>query len=1000
MASGNTPRRTTLFGVNPDIKGPWDGRTTVADIAARDALADAVVYCGLEVFVEDESKFYVLISEGPRVWRERQVANEDDEHIADAVNDAFIDDSQEYFATVTRAQFNTIRDEHTADPTSHPNHLTTTYRILDDTHARSAGATDDQFDTLQDLAEFIETNPGTIRTALEVRSTSDNIPQDRITGLDDSFDAKQNLITTENQLGWEFISGTPTTVAGYGITDVASQSDIDAKQDIINADNRLNYNFLSNVPITLGSLSAPGTTSNQTLIPKVDSDGNWALSVDLVGDSSFDGSYSSLTGLPNTISDTDLTDAEQQLARANIGAGTSDFSGSYTDLDNKPRTILDGSSFSPSQQAEARMSIGAGTSSFSGSYNDLADVPTIDALTPDDRSKLDFITITTAHNIDTLATTVTLLGERNVLSDADQDKLNHITVAEDIDLDNIRTVTDATAANDTQVLTANADGTYGWADTLMLDSFTEVDGSVTTFTGEVQGRFSTDLGRLRVDGDDFEMIAVDDTFTIAGSSTVHTVSTVDLTDSYNDITFTPDLGSTPAFDALLTFTRTILASITSDRQVILSADGLEFADGTQLTSAPVELTIDTNQYISDFTAETNTRYTGSVRNLSNSNRNVIVSLPETPANGDRIVFDDILATGSNSQGTRRLRFLEGSTLRFSLEGQHGSIEFVSQQSNWTIARYHPSTSNNSGYYDTDLQFANTSSIRFPEDHDIGVASVGSAGITFSDGTTLTTAATGVVFTDVEDIDDVPATPSRGDEIYINSATDVDTRPVFHADPIFTGRQQVMSSSGNAVVANVFATTGTNPTGTNLVDQTTVNPHGDMYDGSVSAPAAERFNFQMRGDGGDANEGFAMPTTDGDANSRLETVPQLGEDTYQTAGGAFAGWVWLVHPTDRRRYFLLGTIDGTATAGNGNRSRIQFTRQNDLGNGWNTVDNRLDPDVRAYGNAEFGWSDGWEIWTTDADIAILPDAVTYNSGSVYKRLNTTPGDNDTGAWIEQ
>jgi hypothetical protein len=198
------------------------------------------------------------------------------------------------------------------------------------------------------------------------------------------------------------LTGTPTTLSGYGITDAQP---IDSDLTAIAA--------LATDAFGRGLLIKTDAASVRTYIG--------------AGTSSFSGAFSALSGIPTTLSGYGITDAQPldgdltaiaalttdafgrglliktdaASVRTYIGAGTSSFSGAFSALSGIPTTLsgygitdaqpldsdltaiaaLTTTSFGRSllTQADAaatRSTIGAGTSSFSGAFSALTGIPT------------------------------------------------------------------------------------------------------------------------------------------------------------------------------------------------------------------------------------------------------------------------------------------------------------------------------------------------------------------------------------------------------------------------------------------------------------------------------------------------------------------------------------------------------------------------------------------------------------------------------------------------
>jgi hypothetical protein len=176
---------------------------------------------------------------------------------------------------------------------------------------------------------------------------------------------------------WTSLTGKPTTIAGYGITDAYTKTQSDANYAAIahthtfasltsKPTTLVGYGITDAQPLDadLTSIAALTTTSfGRSFLTQADA----ASSRTYIGagTSNFDGTFTSLTGKPTTISgygitdaqplDADLTaiaaltttsfgrgtltQADAAATRTYIGAGTSSFDGTFTSLTGKPTTI-------------------------------------------------------------------------------------------------------------------------------------------------------------------------------------------------------------------------------------------------------------------------------------------------------------------------------------------------------------------------------------------------------------------------------------------------------------------------------------------------------------------------------------------------------------------------------------------------------------------------------------------------------------------------------------
>jgi hypothetical protein len=164
-----------------------------------------------------------------------------------------------------------------------------------------------------------------------------------------SYNSSTGVISFTQNDAWSNITGTPTTLAGYGITAIGSITDhTDVDTTGITSGQILKWNGTHFVPSTdSGGVTASSTdtfTNKSGAISQWTNDSNYLTSVPAQ-------SFASLTGKPTTIAGFGITDA---------------FDGDYTNLTNKPN-LFDGTYSSLSGKPTL----------FSGSYNDLSAKPTL-----------------------------------------------------------------------------------------------------------------------------------------------------------------------------------------------------------------------------------------------------------------------------------------------------------------------------------------------------------------------------------------------------------------------------------------------------------------------------------------------------------------------------------------------------------------------------------------------------------------------------------------------
>jgi hypothetical protein len=217
-------------------------------------------------------------------------------------------------------------------------------------------------------------------------------------GITDAFDGAFSSLT-----------GKPTTISGYGITDAFDGS----------------YESLTDVPATFTPSAHNQTWSTITNTPTTIS--GYGIT------DAFDGAYSSLTGTPS------LATVATSGSYNDLSNLPSLFSGSYTDLTNKPTL-------------------------FSGSYNDLTDTPTLNianwnlAYSWGDHSTEGYITGYTVTESDVTAHEAALTITESQISDL-QSYLTSVALSD---------LTDVNYSSGTtgQVLTLQSDGTVSFEDSV------------------------------------------------------------------------------------------------------------------------------------------------------------------------------------------------------------------------------------------------------------------------------------------------------------------------------------------------------------------------------------------------------------------------------------------------------------------------------------------------------------------------------------------------------
>ncbi len=199
-----------------------------------------------------------------------------------------------------------------------------------------------------------------------------------------SFTALSNKPTTLSGYGitdafngaFSNLTGKPTTISGYGITDAFSGvfSDLTSRPTTLSGYGITDafsgsYTDLSNkptIPTSLLNLGITDGTNGQVLKTNGSGAFSWITP--------FSGAFSALTGKPTTISGYGITDAFSG-SYTDLTNKPTLFSGSYTDLTDKP-TLFDGAFASLSGKPTTIAGYGI-TDAFSGSYTDLTNKPTL-----------------------------------------------------------------------------------------------------------------------------------------------------------------------------------------------------------------------------------------------------------------------------------------------------------------------------------------------------------------------------------------------------------------------------------------------------------------------------------------------------------------------------------------------------------------------------------------------------------------------------------------------
>ena len=388
------------------------------------------------------------------------------------------------------------------------------------------------------------------------------------------------------------LTGVPTTISGYGITDAFSgnYNDLTNKPILFTGD----YDDLTNKP-SLFSGSYNDLTNKPSLFDGAFSSltGTPTTIAGYGITDAFDGSYSSLTGTPTIPSNLgDLTDISDSAATAGqVLTVQSDgtyafedtsatfsgdyndlsnlptlFSGNYNDLTNKP-TLFSGSYLdltnTPTIPSDVSDLTDTTSLLFSGNYNDLTNKPTGLATETYVDTAIANLVNSAPTALDTLDELAAALGDdanfATTVTNSLALKANTAdlsTVATGGTLGDLTDISDSSATTG-QVLTVQSDGTYAF-DTAASGGGASVTVSTTAPSNPSEGDLWFDSEELKTyvyyyDGSTYQWVQTNPTGSGSGATTLEGLTDVSYSSATTGQVLTAQSDGTYAFEDVSTF---------------------------------------------------------------------------------------------------------------------------------------------------------------------------------------------------------------------------------------------------------------------------------------------------------------------------------------------------------------------------------------------------------------------------------------------------------------